>query len=188
MQAVLDVVHRVRHVVGPVHDLGLEGGAGAGGVLAEPVEDGAVVLVDAELGGPGVGGVGAAWPGVLGGGVQDGPGEVEADRAFRGEPLGLDAGEESQGLGVALEAAAVLRELVQRLFPVVAERGVTQVVGEAGGFDEVGVAAQGRAQLAAYLGAFQGVGEAGAGAGVPAVAAGARGDDLGLACEAAQGG
>ena len=49
VEAVLDVVHGVRHVVGPVHDLGLEGGAGAGGALADPVEDGAVVVVDPEL-------------------------------------------------------------------------------------------------------------------------------------------
>lgn len=123
VQAVLDVVHGVGHVVGPVHDLGLEAGAGAGGVLADPVEDGAVVVVDAELPGLGVGGVGAAGPGVLGGRVEGCSGEVEADGAFGGEPFGLDAGEEPQGLGVALEAAAVFREFVEGLFAVVAERG-----------------------------------------------------------------
>ena len=115
----------------------------------------------------------AARPGVLGGGVQGGAGEVEADAdqlagpASRHEALGLEPGQQAQRLGVALEAAAVLGELVERLFAVVPEGRVAQVVGEAGGLDEVGVAAEGRAELPADLGALQGVGEPGAGAGVP---------------------
>src|SRR5690606_2552799 len=84
VQAVLHVVDRVRHVVRPVHDLRLEAGAGAGGLLAEPLEHRAVVVVDAELHGGRVGGVGAARPGVLGGRVEGGPGEVEADGAVGG--------------------------------------------------------------------------------------------------------
>lgn len=63
-----------------------------------------------------------------------------------------------------------------------------QVVGEAGRLHQVRVATQGRAQLSAYLGALQGVGQAGAGAGVPGLAAGSRGDHLGFAREAAEGG
>ncbi len=194
VQAVLDVVHRVRHVVRPVHHLGLEARARAGGALADPVEDGPVVPIDAELAGRGVGGVRSARPGVLGGRVQGGPGEVEADarhlarRVASHEALRFDAGEESQGLRVALEAAAVVGEFVEGLFAVVAEGGMAQVVGEAGRLHEVRVAAQGRAQLPAHLGALQGVGQAGAGAGVPGLAAGAGGDHLGLAREAAQGG
>jgi len=199
VQPVLDVVHRVGHVVRPVHDLRLEAGAGAGGGLADPVEHRTVVLVHAELHGRQVGGVGAARPGVLGGGVEGGAGEVEADGALGGEPLGLDAGEQSEGLGVALEAAAVVGELVQGLFAVVAERRVAEVVGEAGRFDQVGVAAEGGAQLTADLGALQGVGQAGPGTGVPGldggppartklrVGEGPRCDHLGLAGQAAQG-
>ena len=95
----------------------------------------------------------AAGPGVLGGGVQGGAGEVEADGAFGGEAFGLDAGEEPQRLGVSFEAAAVVGELVQCLFAVVAEGRVAEVVGEAGGLDEVRVAAQGRAEFPADLGA-----------------------------------
>ncbi|EDY48566.1 hypothetical protein SSCG_01593 [Streptomyces clavuligerus] len=63
---------------------------------------------------------------------------------------------------------------------------MAHVVGETGGLDEVRVAAEGGAQLPADLGAFEGVGEPGAGAGVPGGVAGAGGDDLGLAREAAQ--
>ncbi|CAM5654167.1 hypothetical protein SHIRM173S_10100 [Streptomyces hirsutus] len=76
-------------------------------------------------------------------------GEVEADAdgvaglRIGDEPLGLDAGEQAQRLGVALEAAAVLGELVQRLFAVVAEGRVAQVVREAGGLHQVRVAAEG---------------------------------------------
>ena len=49
---VLDVVHRVGDVVGEVHDLRLEAGPALRGALADPVEDGQVVLVGAELAGP----------------------------------------------------------------------------------------------------------------------------------------
>src|SRR5690606_25666526 len=99
VQTVLDVVHRVGHVVGPVHDLRLEADAGAGGVLAEPVEDRAVVVVHPELRRGRVGGVGAPRPGVLGGGVQRGAGEVQADAGdvagggVGDEALGFDPGE-----------------------------------------------------------------------------------------------
>lgn len=121
---------------------------------------------------------------VLGGGVEGGTGEVEADGALGGEAFGLDAGEEPQRLGVAFEAAAVVGELVQRVFAVVAEGRVAEVVGEAGGLHEVGVAAEGCAQLPADLGALQGVGEAGAGAGVPGGGAALAGrDDLGFTGE-----
>lgn len=136
--------------------------------------------------------MGAARPGVLGGGVEGGAGEVQSHahefaRLLRvDEALGLDPGQQAQRLRVALEAAAVLRELVQRLFAVVSEGRVAEVVGEAGRLDEVGVAAEGGAELAADLGALQGVGESGAGAGIPGLAACAGGDDLGLAREAAQ--
>ena len=101
---VLDVVHRVGDVVGPVHDLGLEAPVAVGGAGAEPVEHLEVVVVDAELH-RGVQGAAAA-PGVLRGGVEAGPGQVQPGRAAVGVgALGLQAGQQAQGLGVALEAA-----------------------------------------------------------------------------------
>ena len=60
------------------------------------------------------------------------------------EDLGLEPGEQAQGLGVALEPADVVGQLVQRGLAVVAEGRVAQVVGQAGGVDDVRVAAQGR--------------------------------------------
>ena len=44
------------------------------------------------------------------------------------------------------------RDLVQRRLAVVPERRVAEVVGEAGGVDDVGAAAERRAELAADLG------------------------------------
>lgn len=101
VQSVLEVVHRIRHVVGPVHDLGLEALPVRGRSLAGPFEDRQVVLVDAELHRVGVGGVSAPRPGVFGGGVQGGAGEIEADAdeiAVRvvDEALGLDTGQQAQ--------------------------------------------------------------------------------------------
>lgn len=134
----------------------------------------------------------AAWPGVLGGGVQGGAGEVEPDAGLLtgvrvgAEPLGLDAGEQAQRLGVALEAAAVPGDLAERLLAVVPERRVAQVVREAGGLDQVGIAAQGGGEVAPDLGALQRVGEPGAGCGVPHAAARTGSHHLGLAREPAQ--
>src|SRR5207237_233883 len=73
VDAVLEVVHGVGHVVGPVHDLGLDAarfGRRRGG--AEPREHLDVLCVRTELGG-----VFAAGPGVLGGGIEYGTGGVE---------------------------------------------------------------------------------------------------------------
>src|SRR6202012_4716950 len=49
VQAVFQVVDRVSHVVGPVHDLGLQAAAAAGGAGPNPVEHGEVGLVGAVL-------------------------------------------------------------------------------------------------------------------------------------------
>ena len=70
---------------------------------------------------------------------------------------------------------------VERRLAVVPERRVAEVVGEAGGVDDVGAAAQGRAELAADLGDLEGVGEPVA---HEVVAAGLH--DLGLGGEPAQ--
>ena len=177
---VLDVVDRVGDVVGPVHDLGLDAAAGLGGALAEPGEDRQVVVVDAELH-RGVGGVAAA-PRVLRRGVEAGPGEVEPGGAAVGvEALGLQAGEDAQGLGVALEPADARGEGVEGGLAVVPERRVAEVVGEAGGVDDVGAAAERRAELATDLGDLEGVGQP-----VADEVVAARLDDLRLGAEPPQ--
>jgi hypothetical protein len=85
--AVLHVVHGVRHVVGEVHHLRLHARARPLDAGAHPVEDRTVVVVGAELHhdpgrAVGVDPVGSgrlrARPGVLRAGVQGRPGEVEA--------------------------------------------------------------------------------------------------------------
>ena len=48
---------------------------------------------------------------------------------------------------------------VQRALAVVAERRVAEVVGQAGGLDQVGVAAERRREVAPDLGHLEGVGE-----------------------------
>ena len=164
MDPVLHVVDAVGDVVGPVHDLGLERPPSGGAPRAHPVEHRQVVGVHAELAA-----VRGARPGVLGRGVQGSPGEVQAHRALMAEAfrvaerLGLEPGQDPQRLGVALEAADVRAQGVERVLAVMAERGVAEVVGEAGGLHEVGVAAQGGSQLPPDLGHLQGVGHPGAG-------------------------
>ena len=103
MHAVLDVVDRVGDVVGPVHHLRLEAAAPVVPAGAQPVEGGAVGGVAAELAA-----LGRARPRVLAGGVEHGAGQVEPGRlARRPQRLGLEPGQHPQGLGVALEPAAV---------------------------------------------------------------------------------
>lgn len=63
---------------------------------------------------------------------------------------------------------------------------MAHVVGEAGGLDEIGVAAECGAEFASDLGALQGVGESGAWAGVPGLIARAGRHHLGLPGEPAQ--
>jgi hypothetical protein len=73
-------------------------------------------------------------------------------RALVVEHLGFEPGQDAQGLSVGLEAAAFPRQLVQRPLAVVPERRVPDVVREAGGVDQVGVATQLVGDAAADLG------------------------------------
>ena len=149
----------------------------SGRALPEPAEHVEVVVVHAVL--P------AALlprPRVLARRVESRPGQVEPDAApGRGEPLGLQPGEDPQALRVALEPAGGLRHLVQRRLTGVAERRVAEVVGQARRLDQVGVRAERLAELAADLGALQRVGEPG-----PREVALARHHDLGLRGQPAQ--
>ena len=167
--AVLDVVHRVGDVVGEVHHLRLEAAPAPLDAVAQPVEDRAVVVVDAELhhharGAVGVHAVRAvgrrARPGVLGAGVEGGPGEVEPDRPAVGvEGLRLQPGQQAQRLGVALEPAAPGAELGQRPLAVVAEGRVAEVVRERRGLGDVGVRAERPGEVAGDLGDLEAVRE-----------------------------
>ena len=121
-------------------------------------------------------------PRVLARRVQRRPGQVEPDAApGRRERLGLQPGEDPQALRVALEAAGGPRHLVERRLAGVPERRVAEVVREAGRLDQVGVAAERLAELAADLRALQRVGQPGA-----REVALPRHDDLGLRGEPAQ--
>ena len=166
-------------------------GAGAGGALADPVEDRAGRPRRPRTSGePGSVGWAPRGQGYL----------VAASRAARVRlrpTLTVPCRRATNRLGsmrvssrsdwaLPSKPPQSVGELVERLFAVVPEGRVAQVVGEAGGLDEVGVAAEGRAQLPADLGALQGVGQPGAGAGVPGGLRRAGRDDLGLAGEPAQ--
>ena len=153
LQPVLQIVHRVGHVVRPVHDLGLQAGPSVRSPVPDPAERVGVVGVSAVLDL-----ARAGQPGVLERGVQGGPAQVQA----RAGDLGLQAGEQPEALRVALEPAAAGRDLGQRGLAVVAERGMPQVMREAGRVHQVGIAAECRPELAPDLGAFQRVGQPGA--------------------------
>src|SRR5699024_11335233 len=95
-------------------------------------------------------------PRVFRGGVQARPGEVQAHgSAVVGERLRLESGEQAQGLRVALETTDTYRREIEGRFTVVAERWMPQIVRETGGVDNVGIAAQTLAELAADLSDFE---------------------------------
>ncbi len=148
---VLHVVHRVGHVVGPVHHLRLQARPLGGHAAAHPLRQLAVVFVEAELA-P----ARTAEPRILRDGVQAGPGQVQPDAAALGvKHFGLDAGQDPEVLGVALEPAAGGGELVEGTLTVVAVRRVTDVVGQPGHVDQVGIAAQRHGHSPADLGDLQ---------------------------------
>ena len=104
---VLHVVHRVGDVVRQIHDLGLQAAPPRRRALAHPREHGRVVRIDGELARR-LGQVGAAGldPRVLTDRVQRRARQVQArGHAARPDHLGLQAGDDAQGLGVALEPA-----------------------------------------------------------------------------------
>jgi hypothetical protein len=135
---VLHVVHRVGDVVGPVHRLSLQAGPVCGRAIAHPLRGGAVDVVEAELASMPI-----PRPRILGYRIQPGPGEIQANAMpLRVKNFRLQAGEYPEVLRVALEAAVGRRELVEGLLAVVPVRRVSDVVGQAGHVDEVGIAAQ----------------------------------------------
>ena len=178
VHGILEVMHRVGHVVGPVHDLLLDARLLPGGVGAEPREDGEVIVIGAELAHARL-----PRPGVLARSIEGGPTEVEADTlvGLGIHDLGLESTEHAEGLGIALEAPDPLREAIELGLTVVAIGRMPQIMGEAGHLDQVGIAPQGRTELAADLGDLQGVGQARA-----REVRDSRDHDLGLSREAAQ--
>jgi hypothetical protein len=147
VNAVLDVVHRIGDVVGPVHHLRLEAPLLGSHVGAHPLEGVAVGLVEAELAG-----AVAARPGVLARGVQARAAQVQPRGLARVlQHLRLEPGEHAQGLRIALEPAARSRDLVKGVLAVVTERRVPDVMGQTGGIDDVRVTAERGADLTSDL-------------------------------------
>ncbi len=79
------------------------------------------------------------------------------------DQLGLQPGEDPQGLCVALEATTTCGDFVEDLLAVVPEGRVADVVRQSGGLHHVWVAAQLNGDPAADLGDFQRVGQPGPG-------------------------
>src|SRR5699024_70493 len=137
--AVFDIVDGVGDVVGPVHGLRFHRRFIIRVALAQPVKDmrvfivGAVFAVDAAIS------IGFGSR-VLTGGIEGCAGEIKA----HGVPLiiddlGLQAGENAQGLCVAFKAATVGSDVIKRIFAIVAIGWMTNIVGKPGHLTQVGV-------------------------------------------------
>src|SRR5690625_1834102 len=120
--------------------------------------------------------------GVFTGGIEGGAGEVKAYGApLIIDDLGLQAGENAQGLCVAFKAAAFGSVVIKRIFAIVAIGWMTNIVGKPGHLTQVGMKSQPLANAAGDLGDFQRVREPGAW-GIAIVGA----DDLSLIGQPAQ--
>ena len=136
--AVLDVVHRIGDVVGPVHHLCLQARAVRRRTQTHPGRGLVVLVVEPEFAFPVT-----ARPRIFGDRVQGCSSQVQPSAI----PLcvkyfGLKAGQDSEILRIALEAAMLSRDLVERLLAVVSIGRVSDVVGQAGQLDQIEVAAQ----------------------------------------------
>ena len=184
---ILHIMHAVGDVVGQVHDLAFHRCRIDGRVPLEPGKDLLIIGIDTVLGRPlplGMLGRIGQGPGILDGGIQGRPGQVDTGTAaIRMKDLGLQPGQESHGLGVSLESPYGGGDGGKRPLPVVPKGRVTQIVRQAGTIDHIGVATQHGADLAPYLGDLQSMGQTG-----PDEIIGSRHQNLGFGSEAAQGG
>ena len=171
VERILEIVDRIRHVVGPVHHLLLEAGALSWRTFAQPVEDLCVVGVVTELVRLATeirsasvvdsGGV-AAWPGVLARGIERGAREIEPDTATRGgvNDLRLEPRHHAKSLGIALESTDRCGLAVELALAVVAKGRMPEVMGKPRDVDEIRVAPQRRPHLTCDLCDLERVGQA----------------------------
>ena len=147
--AVVDVVIVVRDVVGQGGDLGFRAGELVGLKVGKVVEvaegggqaadwcvragDGAIVLYET---------------------LQHFPAEVQAIKIGVAH---FQLGDDSQGLGVMVEALIVFHALVELVFPGMAEGRMAEIVGEREGLGEVFVQAERASDATRDLGDFEGM-------------------------------
>src|SRR5699024_2886452 len=122
--------------------------------FAQPVKDMRVFIVSAVFTIDGAIGIGFGSR-VLAGGIEGCAGEIKA----YGVPLiiddlGLQAGENAQGLCVAFKAAAFGGDFIKCIFAIVAIGWMTNIVGKPSHLTQVGVKTQSLANAAGNLGDF----------------------------------
>src|SRR6056300_580763 len=129
---VLEVMHRIGHVIGEVHDLGFNGEPAMRKSLPSPLKDILIIGIHAKLcptTGVNFGSLGA--PGVLNAREQARSGQVQPARNTGGvNRFGLEPHEQAKGLRVSLKTTTLRCPLRQRFFTVVTKGGMTQVMGE----------------------------------------------------------
>ena len=158
--AVLNVVDGVGDVVRGIHDLGFHAGTRRHGrTIQYPIKYVLVFNISPVF--RAFHPVGTNFrPGVFAGCSERGAGEVEPEGfSLVGDDFGFEAAEYSQGLGVALEATALVGKRVQGYFPVVPVGRVPDVMAECREFGEVGVNPDAAANATRNLGDFEGVRE-----------------------------
>src|ERR1700722_2611695 len=131
-------MHRISDIVGPVHHLGFQTGPICRRAFAHPGGGVAVGVVKAELAS-----MPTPRPRIFGDRIQPCPGHIQPDAmSLPVKDFGLQAGQNPEVLRISLKAAVRRRDLIERLLAVMPVRRMSDVVGQTGHIDEVGIAAQ----------------------------------------------
>src|SRR3984957_4966692 len=131
-------MHRISDIVSPVHHLGFQTGPICRCAFPHPGGGVAVDVVEAELAS-----MPTPRPRIFGDRIQPCAGQVQPHAmSLLVKDFGLQAGQNPEVLRISLKAAVRRRDLIERLLAVMPVRRMSDVVGQTGHIDEVGIAAQ----------------------------------------------
>ena len=158
---IFDVVHRVRDVIGKIHNLSFQATRPRSYAFTHPFKSRAIIVVDRILS-QGFFPVRtfALRPGVLTNRIKGCARKIQASRAFLCDDLWFKACNDSQCLRIPFKAADFGRKFIKCAFTIVSKWRMPEVVGQTCGIDNIGVGPELLAQLAPHLCDLKGVGQA----------------------------
>ena len=158
---IFDVVHRVRDVIGKIHDLSFQTTRPWSYALTHPFKSWAIIVVYRILP-QGFFPVRtfALRPGVLANRIKGCAREIQASGAFLSNNLRLKARDDSQCLRIPFKASDFSRKFIECAFTIVSKWRMPEVVGKTCGIDNIGVGSQFLPQLASHLRNLKGVSQA----------------------------
>ena len=158
---VFDIVHRVRDVIGKIHNLSFQTTRPGSHAFTHPFKSRAIIVVDRILS-QGFFPVRAFAfrPGVLANRIKGCARKIQSSGAFLCDNLWFQACNDSQCLRIPFEATDLSRKFIECTFTIVSKWRMPEVVGKTCGIDNIGVGSQFLPQLASHLRNLKGVSQA----------------------------